>query len=204
MNSILTVTTAADTHDLTVLDTVKEELGRTVSATDAQLTRWIHEASTQIASHCRRVFAAETVQEVFHGVSGADELILSRRPVTSITSVTEDDDTALAATYYEIEADTGLLYRLDGTGYRERWHASRVTVVYVGGYSLLGNLPRDIEAATVQLVARRAFMASRDPNLRTVQVEGVGSRSFWVSPQSETLMSDDIKALLAPYRNEMF
>lgn len=204
MNSILTVTTAADTHDLTVLETVKDELGRTVSATDAQLTRWIHEASTQIASHCRRVFAAETVQEVFHGVSGADELILSRRPVTSITSVTEDDDTALATTYYEVEAETGLLYRLDGSGYRERWYASRVTVIYSGGYSLIGSLPRDIETAAIQLVARRAYAASRDPNLRSVQVEGLGQRQYWVDATAKTQMAADIEALIAPYRNEMF
>lgn len=204
MTSILTVTTSADTYDLTVLSTVKEEFGTSIPATDAQLTRWIHEASAQIATYCRRVFALETVQEVFHEAAGCDQLILSRRPVTSITSVVEDEDAALDSAYYEVEAETGLLYRLDGSGYRERWYASRVTVVYSGGYSLIGSLPRDIETAAIQLVARRAYAASRDPNLRSVQVEGLGQRQYWVDATAKTQMAADIEALIAPYRNEMF
>ena len=69
----LEITEVADTQDLTVLATAKDELGIAQADTsqDAQLTRWIHEASSLINSQVNRVLGREKVRETFEcGYSG--------------------------------------------------------------------------------------------------------------------------------------
>ncbi len=204
MRSVLTVVTSAETYALTALATVKEDLpGTTIP--DATLSRWVQDASAMAARYCGRVLAAEVVSEVFHldyhaRSLGTEALNLSRWPVSDVSAVTETDDDPLDATYYEVDPGPGLLYRMDGSGNATRWCASRVTVEYTGGYTLLTTLPRDIEAAVIALVKRRAYMHSQDPNLRRVQVDGVGEREWWVSPTSADPMPAEVMALLDPYR----
>lgn len=116
LEPVLVVTTPATTHDLTVIDNVKAELGITDQSKDALFTRWVSVASRTIEVYCRRIFAQETVTETFYqptsfqglplGVSitpplvpmplrfdRAPSLRLSRYPVTQIQSVTEDQTT---------------------------------------------------------------------------------------------------------------
>lgn len=207
MRSVVTVTSAATTYALTALATLKEDLPGT-KIPDATLSRWIHEASALAATYCGRVLAAEAVSEVFHldyraRHVGSEALNLSRWPVSTITAVTEVDDDALDAAYYEVDAGPGLLYRMDGSGNATRWCVSRVTVEYTGGYSILSTLPRDIEAAVLMLCKRRAYTYTQDPNLRRLQVDGVGEREWWVSPTSADPMPAEVMALLNPYRAVM-
>ena len=51
MKRLITVTDFATSYDLTVLDTVKSELGIEISdnSRNDELTRWIHQASDAIA-----------------------------------------------------------------------------------------------------------------------------------------------------------
>src|SRR5262245_27002581 len=95
MESILTVVTPATSFDLTTVADVKADLGITGGASDALLTRYISESSVQIARACNRVFGEEELSELFRGRPfprhGTAPLILSRRPVSEIDSVTEDD-----------------------------------------------------------------------------------------------------------------
>lgn len=189
-SSILTVVTPATTYDLTVLATVKSELGITDTASDAKLDLWIDQASGIFAAECNRVFAKETISEQFRlrrsdclVRSRQDSLILARYPVASITSVTEDD-VVLAATDYEVDKATGLLYRLSG-GTRINWCAQKVVVVYVGGYDLLPELPQEIERAVISLVKQYHFGATRDPLLRGEEVVGVQRYDYRVSSGSD-------------------
>jgi hypothetical protein len=144
MNSILTVTTPASSYDLTALATVKTELGIADNTENDKLRTWITQASIIAASYCRRVFARETLTETFRPArncsSHGEFLILQRRPIASITSVTVDD-VAVDAAEYETDANPGLLYRLDSSGYRSCWYSAKsIIVVYLAGYILLDTL----------------------------------------------------------------
>jgi hypothetical protein len=204
MNSILTVTTAASSYDLTALATVKTELGITDNTENDKLRTWITQASIIAASYCRRVFARETLTETFRPArncsSHVEFLILQRRPIASITSVTVDD-VAVDAAEYETDANPGLLYRLDSSGYRSCWSASKsIIVVYLAGYILLDTLPQDIERAVIMMVKDMRADATRDPNLRSKRIEGVSEYQWWIPGEATTQMPIEISGLLDPYR----
>lgn len=184
MQSILTVTSASNTYDLTVAATVKTELGISGTSEDAKIETWIHQASAIFAVECNRVFAQETVSEQFRNTGGGwvGPIALQRYPVASITSVTEDDDDALSASDYELDAETGLLWRLDTSGYRMLWCArKKIVVVYVGGYQLLTTLPQEIERAVIDYVKQMRFAATKDPALKGEEVIGVQRFDYRVS-----------------------
>jgi hypothetical protein len=178
MNSIVTVTTSADSYDLTVLRTVKTELDieQSDNSKDEKLAAYIKQASGAFETECDRVFARETVSEQFR-VSGCNtSLRLSRRPVSSVTSVTVDGATT---TDYELDPKTGVLYHLT-SGLRTDWTTGNVVVVYSGGYVLLTGLPYDIERGIISLVKQYYFTAGRDPTLRSEDEPGVQSYTYQV------------------------
>lgn len=201
MDSILTVTTAASSYDLTTLGTVKEELGTVTDASDDLLRRWIAEESANVSRYCNRVFARETVTEVFRFEDEAEVLRLKRYPVESITSVEEWTGVTLDAAYYECDAASGLLYRTDGYYEREEWESELVTVVYTGGYALLGDLPRPIESAVLRLITRRYTARGRDPYLRAMSAPGLGEQQFWIPADGGPEIPPDIAGMLASYRD---
>ncbi len=162
MQSLLTVTSLAGSYDLTVLATAKAELGIAVSDTsqDARVALLIHQVSNAISTLCDRVFAEETVSEVFRLNSGSvgrfrswargeesiEALVLRRRPISWIVSVVEDGVTVDVGEY-ECDLGAGLLYRLTPNDFRMTWIANKVTINYVSGFTLLDDLPYDIEKA---------------------------------------------------------
>jgi hypothetical protein len=173
---MLTVTTASATHDLTVLATVKEELGITGTASDALLARLIAEASADAERYCDRVFARETVEETFRLASPREVLLLSRYPAIEIASVTVDD-AALEAAEWEADDPSGLLYRLsDAT--RISWAAGTVVVAYEAGYELLATLPREIERAVIIIVRDLWFEKARDAAIRSQEIPDVETISY--------------------------
>lgn len=172
---MLTVDTPATTYDLTVLESVKEELGIKTNDRDARLRSLIRRASGIVADHCRRVFAKETVTETLRLVD-RPHIALQRFPVSSVTSVTADGS-ALGATLYEVDAKRGLLYRLSGTT-RIAWCYDEVVVKYTGGFALVTDLPHGVEAAAIEVVKSLYFGGTRDPNVRSVEVPGVISKSY--------------------------
>src|SRR5882724_10885208 len=97
MQSILTVTIAASSYELTELQDVKDELGVTNGANDTILARYISSASLAAMQYCNRVFSSETVSEKFLPEywhlpvrSGVKPLQLSRWPIQNVVSVTEN------------------------------------------------------------------------------------------------------------------
>lgn len=197
MTSIITVTSAAESHNLTTLATVKEELSITGSDKDDLLNRWIREASAAIAGYCNRVFGAETVLEAFRsGYNGS--LVLDRYPVISMTSIAVDD-TALVAADYELDAQTGVLYRLTSDA-RSTWSGA-VEIAYRGGYELLDALPSEIEQACILLVKGRHFSRLRDPLVKSEEIPNVMSTSYWVGTVGgSSSLPPEIVALLSPHR----
>lgn len=192
---MLTIITAANSFDLTLLATVKAELGITDRSEDENLQRWIRQASDAISKYCNRVFAQETVSETFRLKCREEGLLLKRFPVTQIVSVVEND-TTLTASDYELASDggAGVLNRLRFD--REwTWPIGKIVVTYKAGYATVTDLPYEIESAAIALVRQYRFAAERDPQLRSEQTEGAGSSSYFDGLESSGLSPEVLGAL---------
>lgn len=181
---ILTVLNAASSYDLVDLGTVKDELGITTTTRDAMLQRWITSTSARFSNICGRVFPEENVSEVFrdrylglhtHGPRPGPALTLRRRPVTLVSSVSEDTRT-LTTSDYEVDYDGGLIYRLT-SGARSHWCGTAITAVYSAGYY---PIPYDVQDAVMQILKHKWAIFGRDPLLRSFSIENVGAETYWV------------------------
>lgn len=202
MRSILSVTTAATVRNLTTLDRVKSELGITDNASDILLTAKIKEASSDINA---RAWADpyEVVTQTFWNVACEEYLILRRRPNVSVTTVTVDD---VATTDYRIDAETGLLYCLDASGYPISWTACKsIVLVYSAGYTMPGqtgaNLEPALEAACIELMQSYWASRGRDPLIRSEDVPGLGSVQYWVGAVGESGdLPPSVESRITPFR----
>ncbi|SFL18495.1 hypothetical protein [Methylorubrum salsuginis] len=203
---------------LTTAANARGDLGLPASApTDTQLERWIDQSSAQASTFCRRVFGRTTYRQRFDIANRCrDELylglLLDAGPVVSIQAVAVDGLLLSPDTY---EVDDRLLYRLQD-GDRRAFHGRIVAVEYVAGWVLPGDddyasppagaekLPGDIERAVIQLVGGPAFGVGRDPMVKSQDVEGIGSRSFYVQGASAALPHPEAEATLAQYRRLAF
>lgn len=207
---MLTVVTQAATYDLTVLATVKERLGITDASNDTLLGHLISAASDKASSYCNRVFAQEQVSQTFRlprirGAGGElpQSLELTRFPIISIDAAT-DGTTVLTSADYEVDDETGLLYRLDGNDCRWHWFGPKIVVLYTAGFALLDDLPYPIEEAVIELIKTAFAGRKRDPMIKSEMITDIGSTDFWVGgvPGANTSgMPDYITGMLDPFRN---
>lgn len=183
----ISVTDAAGSFDLTTVAAVKADLGITGADEDAYLGVLIGRCSDDIASFCNRVFPVETLRESFYPQreyfsyqvpGGVNELQLSRWPVVSVSSVVENGATLVEGTDYLVDAENGLLTRLDGLAYPRAWPVWPVVVTYSAGFAAI---PATVEGACARLVRARWFARARDPLIRSDQTEGIGRTDYWVS-----------------------
>jgi hypothetical protein len=180
---IVTVLNHASSYDLVDLATVKDELNITNTSSDTKLQRWITSNSKRFANVCGRVFPEENVSEVFRQNyagwcapgAGGSGLVLTRRPVTNVSSVTEDTS-VLTTDDYEVDYSAGMLYRLAG-GARSYWRGRSITVVYSAGFY---PIPEDVQQAILTLMAHKWASQGRDPLLRSFSIENVGAEAYWV------------------------
>jgi len=205
MDSILTVTTPATGtgFDLTSVADVKADLDITASTWDTLLGRYVTEASIAIANTCGRVFAKETVSEMFRRPPAPDVLMLRRYPVVSIAAIYENGSaTPLAGADYEVDKAAGLLFRLSGDR-RTCWTAEKVVVAYEGGYALPASAPADLQKAARILVKGQWVARKRDPALRSEKVEDVGEKVYWVGniPGAGDAWPAEVEELLASYHD---
>ena len=158
------VTTPATRHDLTTPGLVALELGLDAGDTSllARIEPLIAEVSDEIARSCGLPFglARQTYTETLAGHGDAN-LILSQRPVISITSISLNGTAVDTDDYVIVSAIGGQVAALSGGYHGSRWgytsgHPS-YTVVYVAGYTLPGNasetLPPAIRRVATELVA---------------------------------------------------
>lgn len=216
MFSIVTVISPSATQDLTVLDRVKRDLGIDNNDSDDRLTELIHEESASFTDLVCRILASETVIEEFRTQWGGHRQLISPRqnvsvlrltryPVTEITSVTEGDDPVLDPSLYEVDAEPGLLYRLDADGNTHQWMRRTTVVVYTGGYTLLDTLPRKIETAVLSMIRSRWFSIGRDPTVRSRNIVDVGTVTYWSGPTgagagSDVLFPPEVQSAIDTYR----
>lgn len=208
MDSILTVTTAASSYDLTTLDNVKAELNVSDNSKNTILKRYISSASVAAASYCNRVFQVETVSEQFfygtferyNSVSRhtIKRLQLKRWPLTAITSVTEDSTALVANTDYLADNSVGTLIRLGSDTKPVAWSPLPLTVVYSAGYA---TTPADVEDAVIRMVVKRYQAKGRDPSLKSENLPGVRDVTYWIATGTESgNMTPDITDILDGYR----
>lgn len=214
MDSLLTVSAPATNRKLATAATLRTELGVSDSVLpDARADDLILRASKAAEKYCGRVFAKETLAEIFRPQSWCHVpavqrgiMQLARYPVVSVSSVVEDGTTLAAGTDYETDTVAGQVFRLSGDS-RIGWSGGKVTVAYIAGYVLPGDggtrtLPEDIEAAVLKLAAGLYFGAARDPLIKGESADGIGSVDYWVGgmPGAGGDLPPDVTALLDPYR----
>lgn len=203
---MLTVVTPADSRRLTTVEHVRMDLGITeAEAENSKVERLIDQASAMAERYCRRTFAIETVRETVRGCNIDHVMRLERAPAFAVRSVALNGD-AVDPAEYELEGVS--LYRLSAGGVRFAWRGSMLAVDYDAGFVRPGgdavegaqDLPADVELAAIRLVGAIFSASSRDQLIKSEDVDGVGSLSYWVPGTKSSLPSPEAEALLKPYR----
>lgn len=204
---MLEVVTAASKTAITTLAAVKTDLKIGNGSEDAYLNGKILQVTDEIldylniarASDGTRNLAQETLKETFRASehhrrfsqvpllltygfgAGHHKLMLSRRPVMSVISITEGS-TVLTPDQYEIKQD-GTLTRLSN-GIPIRWADTTIVVIYIAGWVMPGqsgrNLPYSIEAAAFDYIKMVRAAQTRDPMVKSENIPGVLETEYWV------------------------
>lgn len=176
----LEVQTPATAWAFTTIADVKAELGISSTGDDSILTNFVDEVSALIPEITGRVFAKEVVQEGVAGAGGTD-LLLSRRPIVDIASLTYNNN---PVTNYVIkDSDAGIVHRegfwtAEGMG---DWFLTRVSksgdrvinfiFTYTGGYEMADSTETVTLPASLQRIAKDAVKMlykskGADPSLK--------------------------------------
>jgi hypothetical protein len=191
--SFVETSTGADIA-LVDLEVVKDELDIADSAIDARLTRWIVDGSSSMEKYVGRFLRARDLLETFqasshihrrtyrgHGrYSEATPLNLSVYPIVTINTITVDD-IVLTSDQYEVSADYGQVWFLQGTT-RADWYGETIAVAYTGGWPTVDDVPPEVRAACATYVSYRRSARGRDPALRQVSIPGVMERTYYSAP----------------------
>jgi hypothetical protein len=223
--STVRILTPPVTSDLTLLDTVREELDITDRKHDKKLIRWIHNASAAVQDYLQRPLGIAQYEEEFQHEQIANvalrrygdpwKLRLRYYPITRVDSV-QIDDQVLDPIYWDFNAD-GFMTKLHSssvpwlaefgqlgwTGGYGSWQqpGREVTITYWAGYELIGDLPRAIETAVLTAIRHRWAIGSRDPTLRSESVGQILSQSYWNPTSSDNAaLPQEAVSLLQPYR----
>jgi hypothetical protein len=210
---MLTITTPASSLQLLTAAQLRTAAGLAPgdASQDTALADTGLRIAADITSACKVAIGAgaeptllrETLTETFRGVR-SEQLVLARRFGVTITSVTVDD-TALAGTEYEVEPESGLLYRLSGNC-RVCWAFTKAVVVYAAGFS---TVPADLSGAAGDLMRIRVSEAAQNPLVKgeSVEVPDVMTRrtDYWVGSvpgsDSGSPVPTEIASRLSRYMN---
>lgn len=206
MQSSLTVSVPTGDPSLLSLDELRAVAGVSDGLQDGPLRAVADMVDDALARACGLAeappipptFRVETLTETMRGCSAAPYLMLARRPVLAVVSLTIDG-TELDATEYELGAAAGVLYRLQ-SDVRTAWSFDKATIVYQAGWE---TVPPALKLAATTVF--RAFWYESAPaqssrNLKRSRIEGVGEEEYWVPSASDPLLSREITDLLGPFR----
>lgn len=184
---------ALPANALTLLATVKAELGISVSTHDTVLERLIGVASEAVARFCgRKLHYQAAIVETVRGYGG-QVLLLKRTPIVSITSIVIDGTTLAADSYSIKDADVGSVYREVGWQWTSPLaeglaapaqvpgaEVHKYTVTYTGGWVFdpqagsptpARNAPYDLEQACIETVVHLWRFRGRFSNAKTEKEE---------------------------------
>jgi len=205
LTMISTVTEAAGSYDLTTLDVVKDELNISDGRSDATLKRYLSWASAALSVECGRVFAAETVQDKVWPARhlsplafGFEVLQLSRYPVISVASLTEDAAALAEGSDFVVDASAGQVRRLNSGGRLMCWGAAPKVVQYRAGFA---EIPGDLQDAVTRMVRNRFRAKGRDSYLMSESIPGVRDARWWIATGDDAgNVPPDIADLIDSYR----
>lgn len=215
----ITVDTPAIATDLALVDSIKVELNITDATQDAFLATLVSQASDIVRAYCGRVFERETVTEKLEG-SGNTELLLTRTPIVSVTSITVNAVAVLTTEFTIEDPDAGVLIKhtiddppapviwetppflIRGISRRPSIFGSKnIVIVYVSGYLLPGEsnrtLPKDLERATESIVKDLFFNRAVDPR---VTFQKTADASEGRAARDIGSLTPQVSQLLATYR----
>lgn len=200
MNSILTVTTAASDRNLLTLAELRAAAGVEDNSKDVALTALGNRISASITAACNVRAAGvtpptlrqETLSEAFRITGDPEGLILARRPVVAVTSITELDASLDPDYDFEVDAVSGMVYRLSSDD-RRCWPCGKIVVVYSAGWA---TVPEDLKFAASKFVQAVIQQGDRDPLLKSKTTEGVSSFEWWVDPTKDSIVPGEVMDLL--------
>ncbi len=102
---------------------------------------------------------------------------------------------------FQTDYERGQLSRLFSDGYPCRWEMLPIQIVYQAGYAK--NVPEiaELQDACIRLVRGAYFGSKRDPNVRSVNIEGVYEASYWfANGPGGSGFPPDIQAMLDDWR----
>lgn len=210
---LLTVTSPASDLSLLSLAEMRTAAGQSDGSRDADVKRIGSRVADAITAACKiaadgatpPTLRQESLVDTFRldrwwgRTSHHDdhyEIILSRRPIVSVTSVVEAGVT-LDPSSYEIRASKGTLARLVAD-VPSRWVPSKVVVTYVAGWA---TVPEGLKRAAEKLMKFYWSEASRDPLLRSVEVPGILNKTYWIGAPGDPSIPQDVMDDLGPYLN---
>jgi hypothetical protein len=197
---------APDRRLVTQADVVAH-LGVRIASTIPMLDTIIRQVSDLVSKECGvtrsgvsiPTLRQETIVETIRFSEDEASLILARRFVGAISSITENG-TALDPAFYSVDKAAGLIQRLDSNGAEIDWSISPVVVTYTAGFS---SVPEDLKLATIRAIHEQISASSRDPLLRSESVDGISRFDYWVngaSASSTSSLSPGVLAMLSDYR----
>lgn len=182
---------ALTAQSLTTLAALKAELSLTSSSDDAYLEALIERASERLVSLCggRAFHYSAPIVERVAGYA-TRFLLISRRPLLAIASITAHSTTLTADSYAIHDAQAGVISRVYGAWGQNAlgWGVERepisgsetreYTVTYSGGWvtptqatgELPRSLPHDIEAACLALAVQEYRQRGRDLSVTSKKV----------------------------------
>lgn len=212
MRNLFTVTTANNDPLLTTAE-ARAAVGITDGSRDADLNRLVARISAAIyrASKVRTdgvhapTLLSESITETFRSTTfeacGLKSLLLSRRRISEIETITEGT-TELVDADFEYDAASGELFRL-GSSDIMPWPSGLITVEYIAG---LVTVPDDLKLAAefwLRAQWRDAYQEPAtllDPFVKVDEIPGVSRIERWVSAMNTkadmTLMPPEVESIL--------
>lgn len=219
------VTDPAVQTSVTTVQTIKDELGGLVAGkSDASITRALNRITSEFASYLgipaapdgSRNIGLETIEETLwqspwlRGDRGY-EIVLSRKPVTEVTSVVVAG-TTIDVAGYNSEGASGILSRIPTLTYQSLAvdRTSRTVITYDAGWTLPTDdpdatftMPAEIEEAAIIMFQVMLSGRSLPPNVKTQWVTDIERLEFWVGQIGENgSLPPAVTAKLDPYRYE--
>lgn len=169
---------------------------------DDALAEYGEQVAAEIASDCAitadgvnpPTLRAEHVLDVYRLDCPEKGLLLSRKHVSEVTSVTESG-VLLATSDWRLNAETGKLLRLVNDA-DACWPAKKIEIEYVAGFDIIPTELKAEAAARLHVKYSAGPSGTRDPLVRSERVEipGVETRQidYQVSDLARSSGSDDL------------
>jgi hypothetical protein len=184
---------------------VQSLVPQTLNYTTLLTNIMIPAASASVQKYCNRKFVIQTFNELYDINTYTRSLVLKQIPIQSITSVTillrTGNPVVIPGTAFSY-GPSGEIILFDMEPYSHAFTESiqNVQVIYSAGFV---TIPPDVQYATAQVVAKmwyKSFGQLGQGMDTTMSQERLGDYQYWHSMDWKTLLTDDIKETLNPYR----